>query len=66
MAKNSFVEVTFNKDKQKSGAIHFFYKNHASGLVFKFPRGLESFSSKSFLQSFLFEKWYVMRPCYNH
>ena len=56
MAKNSFVEVTFNKDKQKSGAIHFFIKNHASGLVFKFPRGLESFISKSFLQSFLFEK----------
>ena len=26
MAKNSFVEVTFNKDKQKSGAIHFFNK----------------------------------------
>ena len=37
MAKNSFVEVTSNKGKQKSGAIHFFIKTRASGLVFKFP-----------------------------
>ena len=37
MAKNSLVgEVIFNKGKQKSGAIHFFIGNHASGLVFKF------------------------------
>ena len=37
MAKNSFVaEVTFKKVKQKSGAIHSFMTNQASGLVFKF------------------------------
>ena len=37
MAKNSFVaEVTFNKVKHKSGAIHFFITNQACGLVFKF------------------------------
>ena len=57
MAKNSLVgEVIFNKGKQKSGAIHFFIRNHASGLVFKFPRGLECFSSKSFLHTFFFER----------
>ena len=56
MAKNSFVEeVTFNKGKQKRGATHSFYKNHASGLVFKFPGGLECFSSKNVLHSFFFE-----------
>ena len=49
-------EVTFNKCKQESGAIHFFKRNHASGLVFKFPRGLECFSSKSFIYSFFFER----------
>ena len=48
MAKNSFVEeVTFNKGKRKSGA---------SGLVFKFPGGLECFSSKNFLHNFFFER----------
>ena len=37
MSKNSFVaEVTFNKVKQKSGAIHFFITNQAGGLLFKF------------------------------
>ena len=57
MAKNSLVgDVTFNKGKQKSGAIQFFTRNHASGLVFKFPRGLECFSSKSFLHNFFFER----------
>ena len=57
MAKNSFAEeVTFNKGKQKRGAAHSFYKNHASGLVFKFPGGLECFSSKNFLHSFFFER----------
>ena len=57
MAKNSFAEeVTFNKGKQKSGAIHFFIRNHASGLVFKFPQGLECFSSKNFLHRFFFER----------
>ena len=57
MAKNSFVEqVTFNKGKQKSGARHFFIRNHASGLVFKFPGGLECFSSKSFFRSYFFER----------
>ena len=55
MAKDSFVEaVTFSKVKQKSGAIRFFIRNHASGLAFKFSRGLECFSSKSFLHSFCF------------
>ena len=35
MANNSLAgEVTFNKGKQKSGAvIHFFIRNHASSLV---------------------------------
>ena len=57
MAKNGFVEqVTFNKGKQKSGARHFFIRNHASGLVFKFPGGLECFSSKSFFHSYFFER----------
>ena len=38
--KNSSVgEVTFNKGKQKSGAIDFFIRNHARGPVFKIPRG---------------------------
>ena len=57
MAKNSVVgEVTFSKGKQKSGGIHFFIRNHASVLVFKFPRGLKCFNSKSFLNSFFFER----------
>ena len=57
MAKNSLLrEVIFNKGKQKRGATHFFIRNHASGLVFKFHRGLGCFSSKSFLHSFFFEK----------
>ena len=57
MAKNSFEEeATLKKGNQKSGAIHFFIRNHAIGLVFKFPRGLEYFSSKSFLYSFFFER----------
>ena len=34
MAKHSLAgEVTFNKGKQTSGTIHFFIRNHASGLV---------------------------------
>ena len=34
MAKHNLArEVTFNKGKQKIGAIHFFIRNHASGLV---------------------------------
>ena len=57
MAKNSFEEeVTFSKGNQKSGAIYFLIRNHASGLVFKFPQGLECFSSKRSLYSFFFER----------
>ena len=58
MANNSLAgEVTFNKGKQKSGAaIHFFIRNHAISLFFKFARGLECRSSKSFLHSFFFER----------
>ena len=57
MAKNSLVgEVIFNKGKQKSVSIHFFTRNHARGLVFKFRQGLECFSSKSFLHSLFFER----------